>query len=106
MSIKDDSFMEWVEVHERAWGTEVYTGRPSLDDIMNAACVTFWRPLRKDKHLRYIIRLYSTQAQLEHYLIRLMFKNDSDRLSRIFIHQQLYAIKSVRLKLEKVDVPT
>jgi hypothetical protein len=53
------------------------------------------------------MKLFSTQVQFEHYLVRLLFRNDNpERLSHIFVHQQLYAIKSVRIKLEKASEQT
>jgi hypothetical protein len=110
MREKTETFMNWVQLHERAWGNEVYPGRPSLDAIMGAPCVTFWRPLvGKYRNERYLIRLYTRQAELEHYLLRQLYRSPlemtKERLSRIFIHRQLYAIERVRLYLKPVPAP-
>jgi hypothetical protein len=100
----NESFLKWVELHERAWGTETYKDRPSLEDIMNAPCVTFWRQLKPGKELRYTCKLYTRQADIEHYLTRLLMRShievQHEKLARIFIGQTLYSIKRVRILLE------
>jgi hypothetical protein len=103
-----ENFLDWVQTHERAWGQDHYPRRPALQQIMDAACVTFWRPLDKsDKHLRYKIRLYDRQADIEHDLLRVLLRSHLDvpreKIARIFINREHYQIKSVRISLEKVD---
>ncbi|MCL4248332.1 MAG: hypothetical protein KJ065_09315 [Anaerolineae bacterium] len=109
--MQSESFLDWVQMHERAWGEEFYTGRPGLQQIMEARCVTFWRPMDKDdKHLRYKIRLYDRQADIEHDLLRILLRSHLDapreKIARIFVNQEPYRIKSVRITLEKVDPST
>jgi len=103
-----ESFLDWVQTHERAWGQDHYPGRPALQAIMDAPCVTFWRPLDKaDKHLRYKIRLYNRQADIEHDLLRILLRSHLDapreKIARIFINREQYRIRSVRISLEKVE---
>jgi hypothetical protein len=35
-------FMEFIQLHERQWGTEQYEGRPSLAELLNAPIVAVW----------------------------------------------------------------
>ncbi|HEX2907097.1 MAG TPA: hypothetical protein VHO69_09575 [Phototrophicaceae bacterium] len=36
------SLIDYVQAHERMWGTEKYTGRPALAEILQAPVVAFW----------------------------------------------------------------
>lgn len=105
MTLSGD-FMEWVEAHERAWGNTMYPGRPSLDDILNAPCVTFWRPVNSDRHMRYKVKLYTRQRDIENVLLKQIARSHieqpQERLSRIFIDRQLHRVKAVRILLEPV----
>lgn len=103
--------MDWVQLHERAWGAENYPGRPSLQQILEAPCVTFWRSLQTtNKNARYTVKLYTRQSEIEHDLLRILMRFHIDapreKISPIFIQREPYRIRAVRISLEKENTST
>lgn len=97
------SFIDWVQLHERAWGEKSYTDKPTLEEIMRAPVVTFWRPL-KDKKQLYIARLYNDTREIEHYFTSILFRagiaDPEYKLSRIFVYRKPHVIQAVKILIK------
>lgn len=107
MAKTSDTFLDWVQLHERVWGTEIYPGKPSLEQIMDAPVVTFWRPMHKrDKNLRYKIRLHTSLKDVERYYTKLMFRSGIEQpketIARIYVEQERYTVQAVRILFKQV----
>lgn len=100
--------MYYVELHERAWGIEMYPKRPSLEQIMTSAIVAFWYPTKPQKDERYTVTLHDDLADIHRYVSRLLLrsriKQPDSRLARLFIKKQQVKIKGIRLLLEGTGV--
>jgi hypothetical protein len=109
-----ESLIDFAQEHERAWGNESYTNRPTLADILNAPVVVFWKPTviaddnPRQKNapppLRETITLHEQLGEVEQYLTKLLFRvgfNPLDRqLVRIFHKGQKVKIKGVKILFE------
>jgi hypothetical protein len=103
---KKNSFLGYVEQHERVWGTQEYPGRPSLFDLINAKVVAFWHPSSEgDKRLS--VTVHEDMTDLNTFLARLLLhineKPPDRRLARIFVGGRKARIKGVRLQLVDAD---
>jgi hypothetical protein len=96
-----DGFMDWVQLHERSWGSRSYPARPSLEQILAAPVVTFWQAAKEAKHPSYTIRLYEDLQDVEKYLTRLLLRSSieppKERLVRIYAHRKRMTIRAVRV---------
>lgn len=105
-SKKRDSFMGYVELHERAWGMDTYAGRPKLEDILNAPVVTFWYP-NKGRDSRHMIVIFQTTQEFGDYVSQLVLdskaKQPDRRLSRVFVKRKPVVIKGIKLLLAYAD---
>jgi hypothetical protein len=103
---KRDSFVGYVELHERAWGMDTYSGRPKLEDILGAPIVTFWYPA-KGRESRQTVMLFTTMKELNEYLSSLVLESKvrqpEKRLARLFVRQKRVQIKGVQLIAAYVD---
>jgi hypothetical protein len=105
---EQSEFMQWVEDHERAWGTREYPGRPILAEILSAKIVVFWKT--DDRPTRYTVTLYTGGQDLENAFFRMFFGTASGEFrqpARIFQDQKRYIVKAVRFIFGEVvdDVP-
>lgn len=102
-----DGFMDWVQLHERAWGSRIYPARPSLEQILSAPVVTFWQAAKESKDPPYTIKLYDELKDVEKYLTRLLVRTSveppNERLVRIYAHQKRMTIRAVRVLFGEVD---
>lgn len=115
-----NELLEFVQKHERSWGNESYTGRPTLAQILAANVVVFWAYSGKSLHstlgkrasqelppAREIITLHNDTREIESYLTRLVFfakDNPPDRkYLRAFVNQRPVKIKSVRIEFDYSD---
>lgn len=100
MGRKHDSFVGHVELHERAWGMDTYSGRPKLEDILSAPIVTFWYPA-KGRESRQTVMLFATMKELNEYISSLVLESKvrqpDKRLARLFVKQKRVQIKGVQL---------
>jgi hypothetical protein len=107
MQRQKDDFLHWVQMHERAWGDEQYWERPSLEALLRARVVTFWKPVKQDKHLRYRIRIYESTHEVERYMTRLAFRlsvqTPDEKLSRIYVNRRRVVVKAVRILFSEVE---
>lgn len=75
MAAEGSNFFDWVQSHEREWGKKSYTGRPSLQSMMSAHVVVFWRETgaTADKKPFYVVTLHDTLDELQRYFGRMLF---------------------------------
>ncbi|MEL6308736.1 MAG: hypothetical protein AAFV98_03970 [Chloroflexota bacterium] len=103
MSDVPESFIEYVQYHERVWGVEDYADRPSLADMLNAEIVVFWQKLGPEnlQNKRYRVTLHDTLQAIEDYYTKLVFRSQieppTERIHRIWRNQK-------RVRITKVDV--
>lgn len=92
-------FMHYVQLHERAWGGEVYAGRPNLSEILDSPVVVFWQV--EGKPSKNIITLYNDIRDLEKFVTRMLLLSSVDiarkRLSKVFVNQKRVHITAVKL---------
>lgn len=97
--------MKYVEQHERAWGMDFYPGRPKLEDIMKAAVVALWYPPHR-KEPGYRISVHPNMKEVNQHLAYLVIhaktRQPEKRLFRLFVHRQLFKVKSIKVVLEPV----
>jgi len=102
---KEDNFMYFVQLHERAWGMESYSGRPQLEDIMNAGVVVFWKVEGNED--RYMVTVHQSLDEVEHYFSRLLFRSSVNlprkRVIRIFHQQKRLIVKGVKIDFGEID---
>ena len=95
-----DIFVELIQSHERGWGTEQYSGRPSLADLLNRPVVVFWTG--NDKTGRFTVSVHDHIEELHPILLDMILASkvtpsSSRRLSRIFVKQKPVTIKGLKL---------
>lgn len=87
MSKKKHDLIDYVQDHERVWGTEQYTNRPELSDILKATVVVFWDTIGDDDK-RPIISLHDDLTELEAHFSKMIFRSTvnppKDRVLAIF----------------------
>jgi hypothetical protein len=121
-SPKED-FMALVQLHERAWGMETYTGRPDLAAILQTSVAAFWSPSepKSDPHFdkrgklveksksddRMTITLHNDLKEIEDHLAKLVLRSTlkppTHRLMRIFVKGREMRIKAIHVDFEPVE---
>lgn len=105
MTAKDESFLGWIQLHERAWGTESYKNRPTLSDMLNAPVLAFWYPTIKTKE-RFTASVHQSMKDLNEYatylLVHAKVRQPEARLARIFIDKRRVRIRGVRVLVEEI----
>jgi hypothetical protein len=100
------TFMDFVENHERDWGTELYPARPRLLEILQSPIVAFWDPSPLISHnptrqqARLVVTLHKELIELENYFARLLLSNTAapkQRLSRLYKGQQPVLIRGIKV---------
>jgi hypothetical protein len=105
-------FMKLVQDHEREWGTQTYSNRPDLVQIMRAVVVVFWRPVPKDKQqaknvdTRMFITTHDNLQLVEKFLTQMLVRSGLDlpdrKIAYIFFKQEQHMIESVEITFAKV----
>lgn len=107
MSRYPDTFMGWVELHERSWGSERYPDRPTLEQILASPVVSFWRPAKQDKDFRYIARLFDNLKEIERHYTRLVIRANieppHDRMQRLYVNRRHFVISGVTMQFREVE---
>ncbi len=105
------NFLAWVQEHERAWSNLVYSGRPSLEEILTAPVVVFWKRAgteKPDKHL--VITLHPDLTQLEKHFARMLLFSPNElprsQVVAIFQDRKQIRIAEVRIRFEPVEQET
>lgn len=103
-----ESFMSYVQLHERAWGMDSYPNRPKLEDILQAKYVAFWASTTRNDP-GYRITLHEDGAEINRYLTELVLHSKTRipdrRLARLFIEKKQYRIKGVKVMVEPIEKP-
>lgn len=102
-----DSFMQYIELHERAWGMDKYPDRPSLQQLLTAPVVAFWY-LYDKRESRYIATLHKDLAELNAYVSRIVVHNSKvrmpeRRLTKLFVNRKPVIIRGVRLLVSETE---
>jgi len=103
-------FMDYVQLHERAWGMEHYANRPSLMDILNAPVVVFWQVMEGEdepQDNREIITLHDTLDAIEKILLqtllRAQVKTPRRRITRLYKDKQRHIPRRISIEFDPVD---
>lgn len=103
-SEKLETFMDYVQFHERIWGTEVYAGRPNLVDLLQTPVVVFWQVAEES---RYTVTLHDNLDEIEQYFAKLLMRSTlappKQRVVRIFAGGKQVRIKAVKVEFEVVE---
>jgi hypothetical protein len=103
-----NTFLGWVQAHERAWGNQTYSGRPTLEQMLSAPVVVFWSRAgmeKSDKH--YIVTLHDDLSALEKHFARLLMFAENDtarnRVVAIFEGGNQMRIAAVNVRFTPAD---
>ena len=103
---KNKAFLAEVQKYERAWGNESYTGRPSLEQIMDAKVVAFWYPSGTDVEMHTTVTLHPDLKAIDAYVQQLVVHTKVRmpvvRLAKVFLNQHQVKIRSVEVKYTQV----
>jgi hypothetical protein len=107
---KVETFLDHVELHERAWGNESYLGKPSLVDIMSSPIVVFWKPRDlNDKKYQglHTITLHENIRDVENYLLKMLTRAALDHpdryMYRIYDNKHRVILKTIRFVFSTVE---
>lgn len=100
-----DEFMDYVQMHERLWGTKTYAGRPTLGDILDASIIIFWK--EENRKPPYTITLHEELRDIEILLFKMLFRQGVNqprkRPVRVFQGRKRIVVKNVRLEFQEID---
>lgn len=103
MSDLPENFIEYVQDHERLWGTEHYPERPSLADMLNAPIAVFWQLLGPEnaQNRRFRVSLHDTLDEIEAYYTKMVFRSQieppKERIHRIWRNQKRVRITDIKV---------
>jgi hypothetical protein len=108
MAASKNSFLDFVQQHERSWGTDTYLNRPTLEQFLSSPVVVFWEATDAKKDIktspRYTASLHNSLNEVEEYFIKLLFRSQielpKNRVIKIFSHQKPVKVKSVNIVFE------
>lgn len=98
-----ETFMEYVQSHERVWGVENYLNRPDLVDILDAPVVVFWQKFGPDnaQNQKFKITLHDNLDAIKDHYTKMLFRANIDppteRIHRIFHQKKRVIIQSVKV---------
>lgn len=118
MGTTQENFMELIQMHERSWGMQSYTGRPSLAELIAGPVVVMWEgdrplitPTRRSggspatpEHGRFMLTVHQHVDELNGLLFDMLvagkpLPKEKRRLARIFVEQKEVHVKGLRLLL-------
>lgn len=103
MSNRDDAFLGFVELNERAWGNDSYLGRPKLQEILEARVVIFWQSTKK-RDPAYRVTVHQNLDEIHHFakdmLIHSSTRIPDKRLARMYVDHRRVRIKGVKVIFE------
>lgn len=98
--------MDYVQQHERTWGTETYPSRPDLAAILESPVVVFWQVEGKNEK-RAIVSLHQDLTEIEQYFYKLIFRSSVDqpkqRVVVIFRDKKRILVKTVKIEFMEAD---
>jgi hypothetical protein len=103
-----NSFMDWIQEHERTWGNETYPARPNLEELLEAPVVVFWQPNNpKDQKTRSTVTLHENLDVVEQHLSKLLFRVQVElpdrRIVQIFPNRKPVRVKGVKVLFETAE---
>ena len=118
MSI-DPAFMELVQAHERTWGLEQYTDRPTLSKLLSAPVVVMWSQQARTQAeqprgadpvpSKFLLKAHESVDELQEIILGMILASKvvadtKRRIFRIYVRQKLVEIRGVQLIVsEKTD---
>jgi hypothetical protein len=105
------SFMDYVQHHERVWGVEHYSQRPTLAQILEAPVVVFWQRIGPEniQNRRFTIRLHNSLEEIEAHYTSMIFSKTvqapTEQIHRIFQKGKRLKIQSAEVQFNYVQVP-
>jgi hypothetical protein len=99
-----DTFMGFIELNERAWGTDSYPGRPRLEAILRARVVAFWQS-NKARDPAYRVTVHENITEIHHWATDMLIASKTRvpdrRLVRLYVDKRRVRIKGVRILIEE-----
>jgi hypothetical protein len=107
--MSNNTFMQLIEQHERAWGTDQYPKRPSLAQLLESFIVAVWvdDPLidtrrKQSKGDRFMLSVHPTVDDFHETLAGAVLAGKHSfatgrKLSRVFSKQKMVSIGGVRI---------
>jgi len=96
-------FLTYVALHERAWGLSTYKGRPTLNQIMEAKIIAFWRPTGEE--LPFTLTIHKDLREIDAYVKALVWHTKTElprlRLAHVFVEQKELKIKDVKIVFDR-----
>jgi len=104
---KKRELLQYVELHERTWGDDMYPDRPGLEDILSAEIVAFWRVSRRGKlEPNYRITLHDNLIEVERRIskafVRMHLESPKERFICAFKGDDEIRAVGVRIRFERV----
>lgn len=100
----EETFIGWIDLHEKAWGMDSYRDRPTLKDMLNATVLAFWYPT-KGTDSRFTATVHRDMGALNRYatvmLCETKYKQPPRRLARLFINRKKMNILGVKYIVEE-----
>lgn len=99
-------FLDFVQQHERVWGSVKYKNRPTLNEIMQSPVVALWLATGEEpKKLIYTMSAHKNLNEIRNKLIEMVFYTESNfveyRLFRLYHHQERVKIKEIKIVFTK-----
>ncbi len=102
------TFLEYVQLHERTWGTKSYPGKPTLDQFLHSPVVVFWIPTEESKSVkespRYKATLHKSLSEVEGQLLKMVLRSQieppKERMAKIFQDGEPVRVKSISVIFE------
>jgi hypothetical protein len=109
MSEIPETFMDYVEHHERVWGHDAYTNRPKLQQILDAPIVVFWQDIGPEnlQNRRFHVTLHNLLDEVEDFISKALQRTHTEmleeRIHRIFKNGIRIKIKRIRIEFEEAN---
>ena len=109
MSDIPETFMDYVQHHERVWGNESYPNRPKLQQILDAPIVVFWQDIGPEnlQNRRFHVTLHDKLDEIEEFISKALQRTHTElleeRIHRIFKKGVRVKIKRIRVEFEEAD---
>ncbi|HEX2619360.1 MAG TPA: hypothetical protein VHL11_04410 [Phototrophicaceae bacterium] len=102
----DASFIDLIQAHERAWGTQSYPGRASLAELLSSPVILVWQMVNPDEK-RQMFTAHQNLDEVDKYATRLILQSrqelPSRRLMTIYIHHKKATIRGVKVDINVPD---
>jgi hypothetical protein len=95
-------FIEFIQNHERAWGNQTYSGRPSLAELLDASVMLVWQP-NDPQETRQMVTVHQSLDEVNKYAARLLIQNKQDpldrRLQAVYVDRKRATIRGVKVDI-------